>query len=117
LPARPQSLTGALGIAPPGNPRPRLANRVDLAFVVGRRAQRSSVVEVGAAVPTPVPCMLLQGRAQRLGPLPAPGGARAVPAPFRQARELAQSGEHEPPVPDALPLPLGPDLVHPVVPI
>src|ERR1700760_575933 len=48
-------LAGTLGIAASRNHRPRLGYRVDLALIVGCGAKRSAIVEIGAAVPAPVP--------------------------------------------------------------
>ena len=67
-----------------GDHRPGLRDRVDLAFVVLGRAEGRAVVEVRPAVPGAVPGVRLQGRPQRLGPLPAPGSHRAA-SPRRSA--------------------------------
>ena len=110
-------LAGPLRIAGAGDHRPRLGDRIDLALVVLRRAERSAIIEVRPTVPAAVPGVLLQCSPQRLGSLPAPGRPRGVAALLGQAGELAQGRQHEPAVPDALALALGADLVHAVVPV
>ena len=55
-------LPGPLRVGGAGDHRPGLGDRVDLALVVLRRAERSAVVEVGPPVPAAVPGVFLQRR-------------------------------------------------------
>ena len=50
-----------------GENRPALRDGIDLAFRIGRRAERRAVVEVGAAIPLAVPAVLFDIAAQPAG--------------------------------------------------
>ena len=63
-------LAGTRRIGGAGEHGPGLGDRVDRARIVLGRAQRRSVVEIGTAIPAPVPGVLLDGGAERVGPLP-----------------------------------------------
>ena len=84
-----------------GEHGPGLRDRVDLALVVLRGAERRSVVIVGPAVPVAVPGEFQHRRETRGLTLEA---RRARPVARRQAerRDLLQHGEQEPPEPHAL---------------
>ena len=58
----------------PGEHRPALRDRIDLALGVARRAERRAVVEVGAAIPLAIPAVLL--RCSGAAEPPPPGSAR-----------------------------------------
>src|SRR5437870_1383162 len=96
---------------------PRLRDRVDAALLVGDRAERRAVVEVGAPVPVAVPGLPLERRLEG-GHVPAPGvGALVLAAQLGKASELPEGGVQEPAEPDALAHARLPDAVHAVVPV
>src|SRR5882724_4248559 len=98
-----------------GQDRPGLSDRVDLALVVLRRAQRRAVVVITPPVPLPVPGPLEHAR-QPAGLARVTRRPRRVPG-LAQGDELLQHRVQEPPEPDAFSAAPVPDPVHPVVPI
>ena len=106
-----------IGIRGARDDSPGLGDRVDPALVVDRRAERSPVVEEGAAIPVAVPAVAFERRLQGVRVL-APGEARAgLSALLGDAGELEEVGVEEPAEPDALALAARADAVHAVVPV
>src|SRR4029453_14567061 len=100
-----------------GNDRPSLWDGVDLALVVLSGSQGSAVVEIRSAVPPAVPGVRFQSNPQLLGSLPAPMGIIGLAALLSQFCKRAQYTDEEPPLPNALALPVNTHLIHAVVPI
>src|SRR5581483_8395262 len=96
--------------------RPRLRNRIDLAFVLLGRAQRRAVVVVSPAVPFAIPCELeLCRQPSRLVRIAR--RASAVLPRVAQAGEGTEHAVQEEAQPGALAVPPAPDAVHPIVPV
>ena len=110
-------LARAFDIARPGEHRPTLRNRIDLAFDVVRGAKRRAIVKVGAAIPGAVPAVLFEALAQARALGRAEFGEGGVTVPVRQRSELAQHFVEEEAEPHAFPLALDADPVHAVVPV
>ena len=106
---------GPCGRRRAGEHRPRLGDRVNLAFIVLRCAERTPIVVVAAQVPLAVPGAVQHaGQPARFGRKACrPGG---IPL-FAEWYELPQDGMQEPAEPDALSLPAVAHPVHPVVPV
>ena len=95
---------------------PTLGDRIDAALGKLCGTERRTVVEVGAAVPRAIPCLLdHQGDAIPLAP-PA-GGAVGIAAPLDHAGKIAQDLRQEPAQPHAFAAALMTDAIHAVVPI
>ena len=114
---RRQGLPGPSGIAAAGQDRPALADGVDLAFLVFRRAERRAVVEVGPAVPLAVPAVGFDAASQQ-GSLSGTGLRQGHVTPtVRQPGEQLQVFVEEKGQPDAFALAALADAVHAVVPV
>jgi hypothetical protein len=100
-----------------GQHAPALRDRIDLAFLVGVRTERRAVVEIGAAIPLAIPCILLDvgGDAARL--FAALGGKGGVMPQLGHFGKALQHFAQEEGQPHALALAMLAHLVHAVVPV
>src|SRR5207237_7587344 len=94
--------------------RPRLRQRVDLAFLVLRRTERRAVVEIGTTIPVAVP-RELQHAGEPLGFTSIVLRMFGVASFIAERRILLQHDDEEPTEPHAFPTPQVPDTVHAVV--
>ena len=96
--------------------RPRLRDRVDLAFITLCRPERPAVIEIGAPIPLAVPGQL-EGASQAAGFSAVALRELRFLSKVGNRRELVQHVMKEPAEPDALAAAFRADAVHPVVPI
>ena len=110
-------LAGAAGVAAPGDDRPALADRIDLAFVVDGGAQGGAVIEPGPPIPGSIPGMSFDVAAQQRRLLGAEVGKSGLIAPPRQTGKKLQVLVQEPRQPNALALAVAADQIHAVIPV
>ena len=92
-------------------------DRIDLAVVALRRAERRAVVEVGSAVPRSVPPCALYRFVVVVGPLHELIAHCLISARCRVLGEFPERHDQEPRQPHALSLSLDSDSVHSIVPV
>ena len=100
-----------------GDNTPRLHNRIDATLFILHRAQRRTVVKIGASIPIAVPAVFLEGLLQTLhvtAILVAAGGFVSLIA---ERREIGQRVVEKPAHPNTLTLAQMPDSIHAVIPI
>ena len=107
-------MTGSLGKAIVSS---RIIRWYDSALGVGVRAQRRSIVEIGASIPRAVPSVALEGLSQLRGVLPPICAADLFTAAICQRRESRERSMKKPAEPYAFAFTTCSHAVHPVVPI
>src|SRR6185503_10464188 len=100
-----------------GDDGPRLRDRVDLALLARRRAERRAVVVVGTAIPGAVPAGAFERLPQLRTMRGIAAGAKPVAPRRAERRERRQNVAEKPAHPHALAATLAADAVHPVVPV
>src|SRR5664279_431307 len=108
---------GARGIARCGENGPALCDRIDAAFRVVNRSERRAIVEVGTAVPRPIPRRSLHRVGVGIRALPATSRYIAVMSRVGMPSKATQGRDEKPGEPHAFALALGPHAVHAVVPV
>jgi hypothetical protein len=88
-----------------------------MTFVVGGRSKGRPIVEIRPAIPAAIPCVCLDVGPQFLRLAGARARKAIVPMANGQVLEQAQVLAQEPGQPNALPLALVADEVHPIVPV
>src|SRR5882757_9106092 len=97
--------------------RPRLRDRIYLAFLVRRGAQRLTVVKESAAIPFSIPRLSLQRGSQRVGVGAPSRDSDRFLARLRERNESCQRRVEKPTEPNTFTGTVLTDPVHPVVPV